>query len=55
MSVNKRAAILSFILLFAGLLLVWEAAIPAQKAAGELTEYERLTGGGAPQGWRAAA
>jgi nitrate/nitrite transport system permease protein len=28
-------------------LLVWEAAIPAQKAAGELTEYERLTGGGA--------
>ena len=46
MSVNKRAAILSFILLFAGLLL-WEAAIPAQKAAGELTEYERLTGGGA--------
>ncbi|PHR20061.1 MAG: nitrate ABC transporter, permease protein [Hoeflea sp.] len=46
MSVNKRAAILSFILLFAGLLL-WEAVIPAQKAAGELTEYERLTGGGA--------
>ena len=45
MSVNKRAAILSFILLFAGLLL-WEAVIPAQKAAGELTEYERLTGGG---------
>jgi len=44
-SVNKRAAILSFILLFAGLLL-WEAVIPAQKAAGELTEYERLTGGG---------
>jgi nitrate/nitrite transport system permease protein len=26
---------------------LWEAAIPAQKAAGELTEYERLTGGGA--------
>lgn len=46
MSVNKRAAILSFILLFAGLLL-WEAVIPGQKAAGELTEYERLTGGGA--------
>jgi len=45
MSVNKRAAILSFILLFAGLLL-WEAVIPGQKAAGELTEYERLTGGG---------
>ena len=46
MSVSKRAAILSFILLFAGLLL-WEAVIPGQKAAGELTEYERLTGGGA--------
>jgi len=46
MSVNKRAAILSFILLFAGLLL-WEAVIPGQKAVGELTEYERLTGGGA--------
>ncbi|WP_417409729.1 nitrate ABC transporter permease [Hoeflea sp.] len=46
LSVNKRAAILSFILLFAGLL-IWEAAIPAQKSAGELTEYERLTGGGA--------
>ncbi|MCZ4289098.1 nitrate ABC transporter permease [Hoeflea alexandrii] len=46
MSVNKRAALLSFILLFAGLLL-WEAVIPGQKAAGELTEYERLTGGGA--------
>lgn len=46
MSVNKRAAILSFILLIVGLLL-WEAAIPGQKAVGELTEYERLTGGGA--------
>jgi nitrate/nitrite transport system permease protein len=40
MSVNKRAAILSFILLIGGLLL-WEAAIPGQKAVGELTEYER--------------
>ena len=27
-------------------LLIWEAAIPAQKAAEELTEYERLTGAG---------
>ncbi|MCY0154057.1 nitrate ABC transporter permease [Hoeflea alexandrii] len=45
MSVNKRAAILSFILLIGGLLL-WEAAIPGQKAVGELTEYERLTGVG---------
>jgi nitrate/nitrite transport system permease protein len=49
LSLNQRAAILSLVLLFAGLL-VWEAAIPAQKAAGELTEYERLTGGGAPKG-----
>ncbi|EDQ31816.1 nitrate ABC transporter, permease protein [Hoeflea phototrophica DFL-43] len=48
LSLNQRAAILSLVLLFAGLL-VWEAAIPAQKAAGELTEYERLTGGGAPK------
>ncbi|WP_422370780.1 nitrate ABC transporter permease [Hoeflea sp.] len=45
LSVNKRAAVLSFILLIGGLLL-WEAVIPAQKVAGELTEYERLTGGG---------
>lgn len=48
LSLNQRAAILSLVLLFAGLL-VWEAAIPAQKAAGELTEYERLTGGGVPK------
>ncbi|MCC1493836.1 nitrate ABC transporter permease [Cognatishimia sp. F0-27] len=46
LSVNKRAAILSIVMLVVGLL-IWEAAIPAQKAAGELTEYERLTGGGA--------
>ena len=45
---NQRAVILSFVLLIGGLL-VWEAAIPAQKAASELTEYERLTGGGAPK------
>jgi nitrate/nitrite transport system permease protein len=30
-------------------LLLWEAAIPAQKAVGELTEYEILTGAGAPK------
>lgn len=48
MSVNKRAAILSLVLLIGGLLM-WEAAIPAQQAAGEMTEYERLTGGGAPK------
>jgi nitrate/nitrite transport system permease protein len=46
LSVNQRALLLSVVLLVVGLL-VWEAAIPAQKAAGELTEYERLTGGGA--------
>jgi len=48
LSVNKRAAILSIVMLVAGLL-IWEAAIPAQKAAEELTEYERLTGGGQPK------
>ncbi|MEM5472132.1 nitrate ABC transporter permease [Hoeflea sp. AS60] len=44
LSVNKRAAILSLVLLIVGLL-IWEAAIPGQKPVGELTEYERLTGG----------
>ncbi len=48
LTTNQRALLLSFIILIAGLL-VWEAAIPAQKAASELTEYERLTGGGAPK------
>jgi nitrate/nitrite transport system permease protein len=48
LSVNQRAAILSVVMLVVGLL-IWEAAIPAQKAAAELTEYERLTGGGAPK------
>ena len=46
LSVNQRAALLSVVMLAVGLL-VWEAAIPAQQAVGELTEYERLTGGGA--------
>ncbi len=48
LSLNKRGAILSIALLLLGLL-VWEASIPAQEIAGELTEYERLTGGGAPR------
>ncbi|WP_138466019.1 nitrate ABC transporter permease [Poseidonocella sp. HB161398] len=48
LSVNQRAMVLSVAMLIVGLL-VWEAAIPAQEAAGELTEYERLTGGGAPK------
>jgi nitrate/nitrite transport system permease protein len=48
LSVNQRAALLSVVMLVVGLLL-WEAAIPAQKAVGELTEYEILTGAGAPK------
>lgn len=48
LSVNQRAALLSVVMLLVGLL-IWEAAIPAQKAVGELTEYERLTGAGAPK------
>ncbi len=46
LSLNQRAALLSVVMLLVGLL-VWEAAIPAQKAVEELTEYERLTGAGA--------
>jgi nitrate/nitrite transport system permease protein len=46
LSLNQRALLLSVVMLVVGLL-IWEAAIPAQKAVGELTEYERLTGGGA--------
>lgn len=45
LSLNQRAAVLSVVILIVGLL-VWEAAIPAQKAVEELTEYERLTGAG---------
>jgi nitrate/nitrite transport system permease protein len=45
---NQRAALLSLVLLITGLRL-WEAAIPGQKAVGELTEYELLTGAGAPK------
>ena len=48
LSINKRAAILSVALLIFGLL-IWEASIPAQKLASELTEYERLTGAGVPK------
>ncbi|MEL6565278.1 MAG: nitrate ABC transporter, permease protein, partial [Pseudomonadota bacterium] len=48
LSLNQRAALLSVVMLVVGLL-IWEAAIPAQKVAEELTEYERLTGGGAPK------
>ncbi|WP_375254123.1 nitrate ABC transporter permease [Yoonia sp.] len=45
---NFRAAILSVSLLLVGLL-IWEAAIPAPKPVGELTEYEILTGAGQPK------
>ena len=48
LSINKRAAIVSIALLIVGLL-VWEASIPTQKLASELTEYERLTGAGTPK------
>lgn len=48
LSENRRAALLSVSMLLVGLL-VWEASIPAQQAVGELTEYELLTGGGAPK------
>jgi nitrate/nitrite transport system permease protein len=48
LSLNVRAAILSAALL-AVALLTWEAAIPAQKGPGELTEYEILMGMGAQQ------
>ncbi len=48
LSLNYRAALLSVLMLAVGLF-VWEVSIPGQKAVGELTEYERLTGGGAPK------
>ena len=43
-----KALILSFLLLFA-FLAIWEFAIPNAKNAGQLSEYEMLTGGGSPQ------
>lgn len=45
LSLNQRAALLSVVMLVVGLL-IWEAAIPAQKTVEELTEYEILTGAG---------
>ena len=48
LSLNQRAALLSVVMLVVGLL-IWEAAIPAQKAVEELTEYEILTGAGSPK------
>ena len=44
LSLNVRAALLSLALLIAGLG-VWEFSTPKIKAAGEMTEYEKLMGG----------
>ena len=48
LSENKKAALLSVLILVIGCL-IWEASIPAQKVAEELTEYVLLTGGGQPK------
>jgi nitrate/nitrite transport system permease protein len=48
LSETQRAAILSVVILVVGCL-IWELSIPAQKAVGELTEYELLTGAGQPK------
>ncbi len=44
-SETKRAAILSVVMLLGGLL-IWEASIPSYVAVDEMSEYERLSGGG---------
>ena len=48
LSISQRGALLSVLMLVVGLLF-WEAAIPEQQLATEMTEYERLMGGGAPR------
>lgn len=48
LSQNGKAALLSLLILAVGLI-AWEVSIPAQQAAAELTEYERLMGGGSPR------
>ena len=48
LSLRLRAAILSVVILAAALL-IWELSIPVQGDAGELTEYEILTGMAAPR------
>jgi nitrate/nitrite transport system permease protein len=48
LSIGQRGALLSVLMLVVGLLF-WEAAIPEQQLASEMTEYERLMGGGAPR------
>lgn len=47
-SLNLRAFCLSVLILVLGLG-IWEFATPSLETAGELTEYERLTGGGGQQ------
>ena len=48
LSINQRGALLSVLILIVALVF-WEAAIPPQQLASEMTEYERLMGGGAPR------
>ncbi|TJZ79951.1 nitrate ABC transporter permease [Paracoccus hibiscisoli] len=48
LSENGKAAVLSLLILAVGLI-AWEVSIPAQQLAGEMTEYERLMGGGSPR------
>ena len=48
LSLNQRGALLSVVILITGLLF-WEASIAPQQLATEMTEYERLMGGGAPR------
>jgi nitrate/nitrite transport system permease protein len=48
LSVNQRGALLSVLMLVVGLVF-WEATIPEQQLATEMTEYERLMGGGSPR------
>lgn len=48
LSLRMRSIILSIAIL-AVALFAWELAIPPQQDSGELTEYELLTGGGAPK------
>lgn len=45
---NLKALLLSVVML-AALLAVWELATPSSQSAGELSEYEMLTGGGGQQ------
>ena len=48
LSERVRALILSFVILFT-IIGIWEFAIPNAGSTGQMSEYEMLTGGGAPQ------